>query len=82
MNNRTVSFIVQNLTVPDADIPMPQGITGAVAVLLMLVHYCLQTQDPRSLIPIELIAGSFVCLKMRGLPRGQASHLLPQKREA
>ena len=42
---------------------------------------CLDTKVS-IVILIEPIAGSFVCLGMRGLPREQASHLLPQKREA
>ena len=67
MNNRTVSFIVQNLTVPAADIPMPHGITGAVAVFAY-AGSLLPTDARPSIVNSDRIGSGQFCLPRNAGP--------------
>ena len=61
MNNRTVSFTTQNLTVPAADIPMPYGITGPAA-LFAYADSLLPTDARPSIVNSDRIGGRQSCL--------------------
>ena len=67
MDNRTVSFIVQNLTVPAADVLMPHGIAGTAAVFAY-AGSLLPTDARSSIINSDRIGSRQSCLPRNAGP--------------